>query len=54
MTEQPNKPDGDFKPDGTTRDAGDEQAVKNQGQVSPDDYPEPAAGEQVKTHQKRD
>jgi hypothetical protein len=45
MVDQPNKPGGDFKDDGTTvRDAGDEQAVKNQGKVKPEDYPEPASG----------
>jgi hypothetical protein len=47
MSEQPNKPGGDFKDDGTTRDAGDEQAVKNQGGVKPEDYPEPANGDQA-------
>lgn len=36
--EQPNKPGGDFRDDGSTRDAGDEQAVKNQSQVTPEDY----------------
>lgn len=36
--DQPNKPGGDFKRDGTPRDAGDEQAVKNQSQVTPEDY----------------
>lgn len=44
MPEQPNKPGGDFKPDGTVRDAGDEQAVKNQASVTPDDYPEGSNG----------
>lgn len=38
MPEQPNKPGGDFKPDGDPRDAGDEQAVENQASVTPDDY----------------
>jgi hypothetical protein len=52
MPDQPNKPGGDFTPDGSVRDAGEERAVKNQGEVRPEDYPEPAAGEQVKTHQK--
>lgn len=44
MPEQPNKPGGDFKDDGSTRDAGDEQAVKNQGEVRPEDYPDKADG----------
>ena len=44
MDEQPNKPGGDFDADGKTRDAGDEQAVKNQGSVSPDDYPKGGNG----------
>lgn len=38
MPDQPNKPGGDFRDDGTTRDAEDEQAVKNQSQVKPEDY----------------
>lgn len=45
MTEQPTKPGGDFRDDGKVRPAEDEQAVKNQGQVSPDDYPDKASGE---------
>lgn len=36
--EQPNKPGGDFTSDGKPRDAGHEQAVKNQAQVTPEDY----------------
>lgn len=48
MTEQPNKPNGDFKENGEARDAGDRQAVRNQSVVSPEDYPEPAAGETKK------
>jgi hypothetical protein len=44
MTRQPNKPGGDFKDDGSVRDAGDEQAVKNQSVVSPEDYPDKASG----------
>lgn len=50
MPEQPNKPGSDFAPDGETRDAGDEQAVKNQGQVTPEDYdgdPTKASGDKV-------
>lgn len=39
MVDQPNKPGGDFKSDDKTRDAEDEQAVKNQASVTPDDYP---------------
>lgn len=42
--EQPNKPGADFKKDGKTRDAGDEQAVENQATVTPDDYPESIGG----------
>lgn len=39
MVDQPNKPGGDFDTsDGTPREAEDEQAVKNQGKVSPEDY----------------
>ena len=38
MPDQPNKPGGDFKDDGEVRDAGDEQAVKNQSTVTPEDY----------------
>jgi Mg-chelatase subunit ChlD len=38
MPDQPNKPGGDFHDDGTPRDAEDEQAVKNQSQVKPEDY----------------
>lgn len=45
MTEQPNKPGGSLKDNGEPRGAGDQQAVKNQSVVKPDDYPEPAAGE---------
>ncbi|MEH3045879.1 hypothetical protein [Sphingomonas adhaesiva] len=44
MVEQPNKPGGDFGEDDKPRDAGDEQAVKNQGQVLPEDYPEKNGG----------
>lgn len=41
---QPNKPGGDLDDNGEVRDAGDRQAVKNQGEVSPDDYPADADG----------
>lgn len=45
MVDQPNKPGGDFdSKDGKPRDAGDEQAVKNQGQVAPEDYPKKDGG----------
>ena len=47
MPEQPNKPGGDVKPDGTPRDPADEQAVKNQSAVEPEDYPEPASGDDM-------
>ncbi|MEG3180006.1 hypothetical protein [Sphingomonas sp. LT1P40] len=36
---QPNKPGGDIDSDGEPRDADDRRAVKNQGSVTPDDYP---------------
>ncbi|WP_375398390.1 hypothetical protein [uncultured Sphingomonas sp.] len=45
MDKQPNKPGGNFKDNGKARDVDDLQAVKNQGSVKPEDYPEPAAGE---------
>jgi hypothetical protein len=45
--DQPNKPEGAIKDDGSVRAPEDQQAVKNQGEVSPDDYPHPAAGEKV-------
>lgn len=44
MSDQPNKPGGDKRDDGSVRDPGDEQAVKNQGSVKPEDYPDPASG----------
>ena len=44
MTEQPNKPGGDFREDGKVRDAGDEQAVKNQGETTPEAYPDKKGG----------
>lgn len=48
MSNEANKPGGQIERDGKVRDVEDRQAVKNQGEVSPEDYPEPAAGEQVK------
>jgi hypothetical protein len=48
MNTQPNKPGGTFDDKGERRPAEDQQAVKNQASVTPEDYPEPAAGEQVK------
>lgn len=36
---QPNKPGGDLKADGEVRAAEDRQAIRNQGSVTPDDYP---------------
>ena len=47
MPEQPNKPAGAFDEDGDERPAKDRQAVKNQSTVKPEDYPEPASGEQT-------
>lgn len=44
MAEQPNKPGGDFREDGKVRDAGDEQAVKNQGGTTPEEYPKGNGG----------
>lgn len=41
---QPNKPGGDIKSDGEQRDAGDRQAVRNQGSVTPEDYPDGSNG----------
>lgn len=43
-TSQPNKPGGDREADGTPRDAEDRQAVRNQGSVTPEDYPEGSNG----------
>jgi hypothetical protein len=40
MVEQQHKPAGDFDDEGKARPAGERQAVKNQGQASPQDYPE--------------
>lgn len=37
--DQPNKPGGDLREDGGARDVDDRQAVENQGEVTPDDYP---------------
>ena len=37
--EQPNKPRGDIKQDGSVREVDDRQAVRNQGTATPDDYP---------------
>ena len=44
MPDQPNKPAGAFE-EGEPRDVEDQQAVKNQSTVTPEDYPEPAKGE---------
>ena len=41
---QPNKPGSDLDKRGDARDAEDRQAVRNQGEVSPDDYPADADG----------
>lgn len=48
MTEQANKPGGAIDDDGEVRKVEDRQAVKNQSVVTPDQYPEPAAGETKK------
>lgn len=45
MQDQPNKPAGAFDDDGAPRDVEDQQAVKNQSTVTPEDYPEPAKGD---------
>lgn len=47
MTDQPNKPDGGVTDEGEPRDIDDQAAIRNQSSVTPDDYPEPAAGERV-------
>lgn len=41
---QPNKPGGDVETGGEARDADDRQAVRNQGSVTPDDYPDGSNG----------
>jgi len=41
---QPHKPGGDVKDDGEVRDVDDRQAVRNQGTVTPDDYPDGSDG----------
>ncbi len=41
---QPNKPGGNFKDDGEPREPEDLRAVRNQGEVSPEDYPDDADG----------
>lgn len=41
MTDRPNKPGS------TPSDTDDEQAVKNQGQTTPDKYPAPASGDDM-------
>jgi len=45
MSEQPNKPGGEFDSVGQPRPAEDQRSVNNQSIVSPDDYPEPAGSE---------
>jgi hypothetical protein len=45
MPDQPNKPAGAFEEDGDTRPVEDQQAVKNQSTVTPEDYPESAGSE---------
>jgi hypothetical protein len=45
MPDQPNKPAGAFEDDGGARPVEDQQAVKNQSTVKPEDYPEPAGSE---------
>lgn len=42
--DQPNKPGGDLDERGDAREAEDRQAVRNQSEVSPDDYPDDADG----------
>ncbi len=44
MTDQPLKPAGEKDGDGKVTPVEDRQAVKNQGEVKPEDYPEPASG----------
>ena len=45
MSGQPNKPGGGIDREGTPRDVANQQAVKNESVVKPEDYPEPATGE---------
>ena len=54
MPDQPNKPGGDFREDGKTRDPGDEQAVKNQGGTTPDAYPDKSSGKNAGSDLYRD
>ncbi|WP_156457830.1 hypothetical protein [Sphingomonas sp. Leaf412] len=42
--EQPNKPAGGADANGTPPKVEDDQAVRNQGEVSPEDYPLKASG----------
>lgn len=44
--EQPNKPASGADADGAPPKVKDDQAVKNQGEVSPDDYPLKASGKE--------
>jgi hypothetical protein len=41
---QPHKPRGDIKDDGSVREVEDRQAVRNQGTATPDDYPPESNG----------
>ena len=45
MPDQPNKPGGAFDADGAPRAVEDQQAVKNQSSVTPEEYPDPAKGD---------
>lgn len=45
MPDQPNKPAGAFEKDGDPRPVEEQQAVKNQSSVTPEEYPEPAGSE---------
>jgi len=41
---QPAKPGGAVKDDGSVREVEDRQAVRNQGEVEPEDYPKGSDG----------
>lgn len=45
MSRQSNKPDGSLDGKDGARPAGEQQAVKNQGEAEPEDYPERATGD---------
>ena len=44
MAKETNKPGGSFDKEGKPRPVADQQAVKNQSPVTPDDYPDDDGG----------